>query len=413
MIKRALVPMLLLVQMLSAQEVLSDRIRGLRVYGSDKAGLPVAGLQSRPITIEFDVTENSPPDVRIRVIHCDRDWNPTKNDFINDDMQNRSKEALQYDPAPAGVQFYRFHYTVRIPGMAGLDRFPHSGNYVFELVDQQSKNALARGRFFVAETSLPSSMKVTNRSLPSEINPYNQVNKVEIAFAIPKPVDERSEVLYPINFKAVDVYRNRQLYTPWRIDADTRSPNTFIDGFGTAKMKFVLDNVTPGNGYRRVDLRSIDEYPAGQQLRARLGADVSRFQQPPRQDNLGTSVLTDATRYADYVPFCFELASETGEYGSVFVVGDFNGWKPSADCLMTYDNESHRYVWQTTFRRGAYDYQYVVGPNDWISLEGNDWRTMNVYSALVYYHDNRYGGFDRIIGFVQKSSPGGNEPTSE
>ena len=413
MIKRALVPMLLLVQMLSAQEVLSDRIRGLRVYGSDKAGLPVAGLQSRPITIEFDVTENSPPDVRIRVIHCDRDWNPTKNDFINDDMQNQSKEALQHDPAPAGVQFYRFHYTVRIPGMAGLDRFPYSGNYVFELVDQQSKNALVRGRFFVAETFLPSSMKVTNRSLPSEINPYNQVNKIEIAFAIPKPVDERSEVLYPINFKAVDVYRNRQLDTPWRIDADTRSPNTFIDGFGTAKMKFIVDNVTPGNGYRRVDLRSIDEYPAGQQLRARLGADVSRFQQPPRQDNHGTSVLTDATRYADYVPFRFELASETGQYESVFVVGDFNGWKPSADCLMTYDNDSHRYVWQTTFRRGAYDYQYVVGPNDWISLEGNDWRTMNVYSALVYYHDNRYGGFDRIIGFVQKSSPGGNEPTSE
>jgi len=95
------------------------------------------------------------------------------------------------------------------------------------------------------------------------------------------------------------------------------------------------------------------------------------------------------------------------------VVGDFNGWRLSPECLMTYSDDSRRYIWQTSIRRGAYDYQYVVGPNDWISLEGNDWRTVNVYSALIYYRDSRYGGFDRIIGFIQQLSPGGNQSTSE
>ena len=411
--KRILSLMILLAPALLAQEVLSDRIKGLRVYGSDQAGLPVAGVQSRPITIEFDVVEEAPPDVRIRVLHCDRDWNVTQNNFINDNMQNRSKEPLSYAPAPAGVQFYRFHYVVRIPGIAGLDRFAQSGNYIFEITDKEWINVLARGRFLVAEEVLALSMKVSNRPLPSEINPYNQVNRIEIAFAIPPRVDDRSEILYPINFKTVDVYRNRQMYTPWRIDVDDSNPNTFIDGFGTAKMKFIVDNFTPGASYRHIDLRNVDEYPERQQLRARRGADVSRFQLPTKGDNHGTSTLTEGSQYADYVPFQFELASEMRQFESVYVVGDFNGWRLSPECLMTYDDDSRRYIWQTTIRRGEYDYQYVVGPNDWISLEGNDWRTINVYSALIYYRDSRYGGFDRILGFIQRLSPGGNLPTSE
>ena len=73
MTKRILISIILLAPALWAQEILSDRIRGLRVYGSDQAGLPVAGVQSRPITIEFDVVEEAAPDVRIRVLHCDRD----------------------------------------------------------------------------------------------------------------------------------------------------------------------------------------------------------------------------------------------------------------------------------------------------------------------------------------------------
>jgi hypothetical protein len=413
MMKRILLLMLLVAPVLEGQEVLSERIKGLRVYGSDQAGLPVTGLDSRPITIEFDVAEEAPPDLRIRVLHCDRDWNVTQNNFINDEMQNRSKEALHYDSAPAGVKFYRFHYTIRIPGMAGLDRFPQSGNYIFELVDPDWKNVLARGRFFVAESKLAATMRVSNRSLPSEINPYNQVNKIEIGFVIPPPPDGLSEVLYPINFKTVDVYRNRQVYTPWRIDVDDSNPNTFVDGLGTTKMKFIVDNVAPGSSYRHLDVRSVDEYPAGQPLRARGGADVSRFQLPARGDSHGASTLTEGSQYADYVSYRFELASESQQYETVSVVGDFNGWKTTPESAMTYDASTQRYVWQTSFRRGVYDYQYVVGHNDWVSLEGNDWRTINVYSAFVYYHDNRYGGFDRIIGFAQRLSPGGNQPTSE
>ena len=397
---------------LSAQEISSSRIKGLRVNGSADARLPIAGLQSRPITIEFDVDETTPPDFRVRIYHCDRNWNVTLTSFVNDDIRNRTRSPIPFEPAHAGVQQYRFHYSIKLPGFPGIERFPQSGNYVFHIYDEAEKEVLARGRFFVVEEALVPTMKLNNRSLPSETNPYNQVNKIEVGFVIPKADSSRSEVLYPLFFTCMDIYRNRQLYNPWRIDVNDQNPNTFVDGFGTPKMKFVVDNVTPGNEYRRVDLRNIDEYPVGTQLRPRLGADVSRFLQKPSGDNHGTSTLTTGNRYADYVPFQFELVLGSRPYDSVFVVGEFNGWRPAAECLMGYSDETQRYTWTTQLRRGEYDYQYVVGSSDWISLEGNDWRTRNVYTAFIYYRDSRFGGFDRIVGYLQRLSPGGSQTTS-
>lgn len=397
---------------LQAQEILSERILGLRVTGSAEAQLPVAGLDTRPITIEFDLREDKPASVVVKFFHCDRNWNVTQNSFINNEMQNRTKSPLSFEPAPAGVQYYRFHYTLKVPGFAGVERFPQSGNYIFEIWDEEAKTVLGRGRFFVVENTIKVGMNVTNRSLPSESNPYSQANKIEASFAVPEPDGERKESFSPIYFTTMDIYKNRQLYTPWRIDADDKNPRTFIDGFGTMKLKFVIDNLLPGNEYRRLDLRDIDFYPLGQQLRARGGADVSRFLFKSARDNNGLSIYSTGTRYADYLKFQFELLVDGNADDSVFVVGDFNGWKPSPQSLMHFDTESNRFIWSGSLRRGVYDYQYVKGGNDWISIEGNDWRTVNVYSAFMYYYDTRLGGFDRILGYAQRASSGGTDATS-
>ena len=411
--KRVAILMLVLVQLVPAQEVLSDRIKGLRVYGSVQAGVPVADLESQAILVEFDVDETEPPDLHVRVFHCDRDWNVTRNGFVNDDMRNRSRAQLLYDPAPDGARNYRFHYSVKLPGTVGIERFEYSGNYLFEILDERSMTVLARGRFFVVERVLSLIIRLSNRSLPSVTNPYNQVSKIEVGFTIPRPEENNGEALFPLLLKVTDIYRNRQLYDPWRIDADDQSPNTFVDGFGTPSLKFVVDNVTPGNSYRNLDLRDVTAYPENRTLKASNGADVSRFQMPPGSDSHGTSVLTTRSRFADYVPFRFELASEKPQWEKVYVVSDFNAWRPAEEWAMAYDEATQRYFCDVSIRRGVYDYQYVVGLNDWIALEGNDWRTSNVYSAFVYYHDNRLGGYDRIIGFAQRVGAGGKESTSQ
>ena len=99
-----------------------------------------------------------------------------------------------------------------------------------------------------------------------------------------------------------------------------------------------------------------------------------------------------------------------------YVVGPFNDWNPDPEDKLKYDETEKCYSVKKLLRRGIYDYQYVTGywddvtqkvvRQDWIALEGNDWRTTNTYYAMVYYNDARFGGFDRIVGFATGTSPG-------
>lgn len=386
-------------------------LQGLRVYGEKEEDLPVARIDGQPITIEFDVGTSAPKDFRMKLFHCDMDWKVTENSFINDELKNVIQFPVPYEPAPKFVRYYTYHYKVRIPGFAGLDTFPHSGNYIFQLWEKGGKEPAVTRRFFVVERIVIPSITVRNRLLPSTVSPWNQVNKVEVSFSIPQPRDVGDE-FSPMLLKTVDVYKNRRLTDPYRISADDDSPHTFVEGWGLSKVRFVVDNVQPGNEYRRLDLTNVDHYPPDKKARPREGADVSRFLLQGPRDNNGASHWATDDRYADYIQYQFELLRDSDDLDSVYVVGDFNEWTPSRSWFMTYASDTKRYVLSAWLRRGVYDYQYVLKGNDWISVEGNDWRTVNLYTAFVYYHDPRFGGFDRILGYAQTLGPGGIEATS-
>jgi hypothetical protein len=397
----------------SAQTIYSARIKSVRINGMAKAEFPMVLLDSSPVTISFDVDGETPGNYRVKIFHCDKDWNVTQSSFINDDFRNHSTGQIPFEIAPAGVKYYRWTYSFTIPGVPGIEHLPQSGNYKIELWDQDRNELLADGKIFAAENINDAPLTIFNRYLQSEISPQNQVNKAILSFTLPPPRMDDPSPLYANFVKTVDVYRNREIEMPHRIDADNRTANTFIDGIGTNTLKFMIDNLLPGNEYRRIDLFNTDLFPPYSIMRLRDGADMSRWQWQGAKDWNGTSSLVTGNPYADYVQFQFELGRpEENANEKVYVVGDFNGWKIDEKWWLQYDNGTKQYKLLTWLRRGAYDYQYVLNGNDWIALEGNDWRTVNVYTALVYYHDVRYGGFDRILLAAQKESSGGMEVTS-
>ena len=391
------------------QEVMSPRIRGFRVYGSSEAALPVARLRSQPMTLEFDVVSDDPPALELKFVHCDRDWNITPTSFVNDEIRNRSKSSFTAEPSPNGVRGYRFHYSIRIPGYPIFDGFLYSGNYLVQLWDRGNEEMLAQGRLFVTEDRLVPRMRVSNRQEPSASSPYNQVHEIRVGFGVPPPDSSGASAFEAAYFSCVDVYKNREMARPRRISTDDQDPHTFVGGFGTQRLEFVADDMQPGSEYRVIDLRDLDFYQQGRQLRPRDGADVSRFLGKMTPDRNGSSSIVRGTAYADYLDFSFELLWKSGGEDAMYVVGDFNGWKTGPSSLMS--RVGDRYVWNTVLRRGTYDYQYVLG-EDWVVLEGNDWRTTNTYTAFVYYRDPRFGGFDRLVGVARGRSPGGTSPTS-
>ena len=398
----------------SAQTIYSERIKSIRINGTAKANFPIVMLDSHPVTISFDVDNTTLENYRVKIFHCDKDWNVTQSSFINDEFRNHSTGQIPFEIAPSGVKYYRWTYSFTIPGVQGLEQLPQSGNYKVEIWDEDKNELLADGKLFAVEKIEDSVLTIFNRYLQSEISPQNQVNKAILSFTLPARRMDDPSPLYANFVKTVDVYRNREIETPHRIDIDNRNANTFIDGVGTNNLKFIIDNLQPGNEYRYIDLSNTDLFPPYEILRPRDGADMSRWQWQGAGDQNGTSALVTGNPYADYVQFQFELGlPEENTNEKIYVVGDFNGWKVDEKWQLQYDEAMKHYKLLAWLRRGAYDYQYVLNGNDWISLEGNDWRTVNVYTALVYYHDVRFGGFDRILLAAQRESPGGTEVTSQ
>ena len=401
---------LIFVSVAAGQQTFSSRIRGLRVYGATEASLPVASPAGQPVTIEFDVVDPQAPDLQLTFFHCDKDWNVTENVFVNDLQRNMTRAELPFVAAPANVQGYTFHYTIKVPDPVLYERFPYSGNYVFELRERGKDQILARGRFFVVENMVRPTMSVANRQEPSLPSPYYQMNRISVRFTVPEPDSTERMVMMGPLFSTVDVYRNKEVYRPHRIDTDDMDPHTFVNGLATRRLEFIIDNVEPGNNYRVLDLRNIDFYPQDRMLRSHTGADASRFLGKPGPGVGGGSSIVREGRYAEYLDYTFELLWPAAEQSPVYVVGDFNGWRPSAENTMTFERD--RYVWKTSLRRGVYDYQYVCG-DDWVVFEGNQWSVSSVYTAFVYYHDQRFGGFDRIAGIARGRGPGGTRATSD
>ena len=412
-------------EILTAQTIYSTRIKGIRITSTLGAAFPAALRSSHPITVSFDVDSPHPENFIVKIFHCGIDWNTTASSFINDEFRNYSRNQLHYEIAPAGVKHYRWTYSFRIPnpanqneihGFNDFEQIPQSGNYRFEIwSDSESKESelLATGRFYIVEKLDDSALTIENRYIPSETSPRNQGLRVSLRFNISSQNVVGYSDLHPNNIKMVDILRNREQSTFRRIEDDDRDPHTYIDDWGTNNLKFVVENIQPGNEYRQLDLQNHELYPPEEQLRSLEGADMSRWLWQGNGDQDGSSIIVTGTRYADYIQYKFELGlPENSSDEKIFVVGDFNNWLVNEQWQLRFNQETKKYKVIGSLRRGKYDYQYVQNENDWIALEGNDWRTVSVYTALLYYHDPNYGGFDRILLAAQKRNPGGTEATT-
>lgn len=388
--------------MLWAQKIFAERVRSMRVYGNTLAGFPVALLTSQPVTISFDVDAPEPEHFRIKVIHCDRNWKPTLSMFLNDEVFSMPVDPLPYEEAPPTITHYRWTYTVQLPGFAQFKQFRYSGNYRIEIWNRTATELIATAKIIVAEEKNDSLLLIEKYQLPSASYPWYQAHRIFLQYVFPS---FSTTVIDPNFLRTADVYINRNVEQPRRIDVDDKDPWTFVRGRGTPRLTFQIDNILPGNEYRTFDFRDVTLYPPSSLVRNINGADVNRMFHFGEPDHDGASFLVEGNRFAEYEKVQFEVLVPHSDGDSIYVVGDFNQWIPSEHWRLLYDSVSSRYVLTAYLRRGCYDYQYVCN-GDWYALEGNDWRTENVYTAVVYYHDPNLGGYDRIVLCAQQKSSG-------
>ncbi|MBI5473209.1 MAG: DUF5103 domain-containing protein [Ignavibacteriae bacterium] len=417
---RLFVVLVLLYPCISRAQDDTVMLRGLSVYhGSEDLRFPVlvrkVDSEGKPvgkygqITVQFDIVAIHPPSLKIQFWHCNRDWKPDENLFVTDQNHNTSF-YLEYVDSPGGVEGYRYRYVNKFPDDGNAVRFDYSGNWIFRITDRKEALVLGEGRFFVVDDVVTPAVTVTNQYLTANTSPLNQIQEVTARITLPQEIDAPY-------FTTVDVYQNRRLYNPYRIDEWDRDSYTMVKGQATGVRTFSISNILPGNEYRTLDLSNTTRYPNKSLVRAIEGVDQIRLYWRTGKDRDGTAALNKfGGLQSDYLEVLFRLDMTSTDYRSatsggreIYIAGAFNFWNPGVEDKLYWNSDERAYVVQKLLRRGIYDYQYVAGVwnsrsaqvvnQDWVALEGNDWRTTNTYRVFVYYNDPRFGGFDRIVGY--------------
>ncbi|HKI79825.1 MAG TPA: type IX secretion system plug protein domain-containing protein [Ignavibacteriaceae bacterium] len=381
------------------------QIKSLKYYpGGNQASFPLINLGNNGvnyITIEFDISAEHQPDLSIVFKYCDQNWKAYDNLFLNEFGKNFEK-GLSFTHLPSNLQQAQYHYKERFPNSERNVEFPYSGNWMFYITDLQDTSKIYQtGKFYVIENEISIRDTIKNETLEDQNYFPNDLGKVfNITAEINIP-----EKLYPSFVSNMTIIENQKLDEPVTVNKNfnTNTRQYYFDG--NRQLKFVVRDIRPGNEYRQVDLRNINKFTTTN-VRAQFdGIEYSRFYKQGNSDLNGGSIIDKANDpNSTYLNVTFSIRPQNRLYGYVYLVGAFNSWQILPEYQM---NEAGGVFSKTIqLKRGIYDYQYVVADvqngivkdSDWYILEGNNWDTSNEYNLFIYYKDQNYGGYERIIG---------------
>ena len=375
-------------------------IKSLKVFTDDETALPI--LISKKLNIEFDLNSPYEPSLIIVFRFCDKNWNPYQNIFLLNYGKN-IEYNLKFDRLPNTVLDARYHFRGYFPNKNNYVDFPFSGKWMFFITDSQdTSNIYASGKFYVIKSDVIMNAAKKNEVLEDKVYSPPVLAKI---FNITASFDLPNE-FYPSFVDHVEIIENQKIYYPVIIDRNFNTNTRQYYWDGDRKFSFTARDIHPGNEYRQTDLRNFNKYNKKDVPAQFDGLEYSRFYKQGQKDlNGGSLYLFFENDYADYLNVTFKIRPPDNGFQSIFLVGAFNHWQILPEFQMS--NEYGVFTKTVPLKRGIYDYQYVAADiinnkienPDWLVLEGNFWETSNVYYIFLYYNDQNYGGYDRIIGY--------------
>ncbi|GAA0189599.1 DUF5103 domain-containing protein [Fulvivirga kasyanovii] len=363
-------------------------IRTVQLYpynGSSNAVLlpAIAPLNNNNLLLEFDDLVQAPENYRVKIIHCNSDWTPSRlrsldylydyNEFNIDNYQLSVDTKLSY-----------VHYKFKIPNI----KVP--GNYLLVAYRGTDESDIILSKRFMLFSNLVSINLMSDLTGLSSNNRLNQ----QLDFTI-----NYSDYMLqnPMENVSVVIRQNQR----WDNAITTLKPNFIRENVSELEYRFFNyeNNFKAGNEFRFFDMRSL-RYPGQNVQRANwntrptlvdLMMDKPRIYQPYTQyDDLNgeyfiaNSDTGNGSVQSDYVTVRFHLKADKVN-GEVYVIGEMNNW--NLQNQMAYDEVSGMYNGEMILKQGYYDYQYYIKGDTLRSnyFEGDHFQTENEYEILVYY----------------------------
>lgn len=381
----------------------SIQFKGVKTQTSN---FPVIQLNKGVLYFSFDDLTDQQMEYTYRVIHCDRDWNPTKlpvyeyvDGFDYQDIRNAEFSRNTY------VDYV--HYELEIPNRRY--KWLISGNYLLVIYEGDQNNGVPviTRRFMVTEQTVDVGIKVKR---PLKVNKLNTHQEFDFFISY-----EDFNISNPLQEISATVLQNAR----WSSAISDLSANYISNN--TLQFNYQDKVIFPaGKEFRNFDIRSLEftsRWVHSIDLKP-FGTDVILKLQEPRlnqnyslfSDLNGSFFISnkdndfqynrDADVTADYANVVFSIEMDSLISGQeIYAVGAFSGWQPLPEYKLEYNPEYGIYTNQELFKQGYYDYLYAVveGANmDLEKLEGNDYQSVNNYQILVYYREFS-GRYDRLI----------------
>lgn len=395
-----------------------ELIKGLRTYSSRGEIFPPiivyndfdsTGTENTIndyIIIEFDVISKLKPNLQIVFKFCDKFWKEQDNLFL----QNFNKDKfynLQYSVAPNGILTYSYSFRQKFPDERKQITFPFSGKYKFLITEFNNENIVyGEGYFFVIYQEFPVRVIYSQEVIDDkiyDIMDFNRREKLQIDVTIPEKYE-------PFRLNEVEIIQNQKFFYSYFINFSRTTRYEFGKQISPNIRRFVKRDLFPGNEYRQINLLNVEKYPNYKLLHSFEGIDISRKYNNGGYDlNGGNITYSKSDIFSEYLDYEFQLTLFEDYSKDVFIVGSFNNWKVLPEYKMIKNGNYYSKI--VNLKRGIYDYQYVLGKikgnevliedEDWVEIEGNFWETENTYYIFVYYQSPDFGGYDKIVAFIE------------
>ncbi len=391
-----------------------DHIKSVKFHITDlPTSEPIIDLNSSgTLQLTFDDILGGDRDYTYKIIHCDKDWNPSPNVSEMDYLTGFNDEEIRDYEYSSGTIVDYTNYSLQIPNDDMGWRL--SGNYVLIITDDESDEIAITRRFMVPDRKV---------SIGSRIVRSTRLNRMLYDQEIEMWIDNKN---YPIGNPQSELYITVLQNGRWDNAYTNVQPKVYTGNLITFDRTSRL-TFTGYNEFRGVDLRtfrtrgfgvhSIDIYE--DELNYILQLDEKRgnvlFQ---NYEDINGDFLIQSLEYnnphirGEYGNTYFTIyAPDQILDGDVYVVGAFTDWKPSDEFRLQYDKKKKVYHGNGLLKQGYYDYQYMIqyddGTIDCEHFEGSHYATRNQYHLLVYQRSfkERYdelisvSAFESILGF--------------
>ena len=389
------------------------------IIANQPAIVPIIGLNSgsRSFTLHFDQLGEDASEYFYKVVHCDRNWNPSDLEEIEYLEGFNDEEIRDYEFSISTYIDY-VHFALTLPNED--TKFRISGNYILTIFEGEDMTRPVITRRFMINESAARIFVDFQRSTDVTQSRTHQQLDVEVDL-------EGLQIGDPKNELSIDIIQNNR----WDNMITNEKPR-FL-----SRNRAQFDNLgklsTPGGKeFRQFDTRSLQyaiEFVSSIDLHD-FGSDVTLHTLKPRgslnhRDDLdfdGRFLIAihdfdnDDLR-ADYSTIKFRLEG-TQNLDETYVIGPFTDWKINEAYKMEYvSNTRNRedgtskdkgfYQLTTLLKQGYYNYLFCNkgkdGKPDYDTLEGDSNKTLNYYTVIVYYRDF-VQDYDRILGIHQLTS---------